>query len=37
MKEEGICNLCREKLDKNEGSALYYCLTCLEKQRRGGL
>ncbi len=33
MKEnENMCRLCGEKLDKNEGDALYYCLKCSEKK-----
>jgi predicted RNA-binding Zn-ribbon protein involved in translation (DUF1610 family) len=26
------CRECGEKIDKGEGSALYYCLKCAEKQ-----
>ena len=37
MKKEDYCKLCGERLDKNEDTALYYCIKCtkmLEKKYR---
>ena len=28
METKNVCELCGEKLDKKEDSALYYCLKC---------
>jgi len=36
MAEKDACKLCGEKLEKETGDALYYCLKCSEKRREGG-
>jgi predicted RNA-binding Zn-ribbon protein involved in translation (DUF1610 family) len=32
MEEEDVCHKCNEKIDKGEGSALYYCLKCAGRE-----
>ena len=33
-KEEDVCKVCMEKLDKRDNSSLYYCSKCFEKKGR---
>ena len=31
---EKACKICKEKLDKKEGTALFYCIKCGEEMKK---
>ncbi|MDO8741488.1 MAG: hypothetical protein Q7J54_08060 [Candidatus Woesearchaeota archaeon] len=31
---KGLCQICKEKLDKKENSALFYCIKCDEEIKK---
>jgi len=34
---EKACKLCKEKLSKKEGTALFYCVKCGEEMKKKGM
>jgi len=34
MEKENFCVVCGEKLKKKENSALYYCMKCVENNKK---